>query len=177
MMKQGTRQAGYVSQPAAMDPRSTEAWALSEVSRRLVLAAKMDDGGASLREALRLTQRLWSIFQASITEPDCPLPKEIRDNVLALSIMIDRQILQRLGDLDGSKLQPILDINRCVADGLAQRPQATAIPAATPATPDVAQRVQPLPQPQAGQGAAPLGIDAVAPQGRPQGRVAVNFSA
>ena len=34
MMNQGAKKAGYVSQPAATDPRSTEAWALSEASRR-----------------------------------------------------------------------------------------------------------------------------------------------
>jgi flagellar protein FlaF len=138
MMNQGAKKAGYVSQPAAMDPRSTEAWALSEASRRLVVAAKTEDGGKSLRDALILNQRLWTIFQTSMTEPDCPLPREIRDNVLALSIMMDRQILQRLGDLDGSKLQPILDINRCVAEGLAMKPDVP-----------VAQPVQEMPQPQA----------------------------
>jgi flagellar protein FlaF len=122
-MNQSARKTGYVSQPAAGDSRSTESWALSEASRRLVVAAKAEDGGKSLRDALVLNQRLWTIFQTAMTEPDCPLPREIRDNVLALSIMLDRQILQRLGDLDGSKLQPILDINRCVAEGLAQKPQ------------------------------------------------------
>ena len=155
-MKQGGRQAGYVSQPAAADPRSTESWALSEASRRLVVASKNDDGGKSLREALVLNQRLWTIFQSSMTEADCPLPQEIRDNVLTLSILMDRQILLRLGDLDGSKLQPMLDINRCVAEGLAQRPQDAAA--------TLAQGVQDI---------APAGA-AAAP---PQARVAVNVSA
>jgi len=132
MMNLGAKKAGYVSQPAAMDPRSTEAWALSEASRRLVVAAKAEDGGKSLRDALILNQRLWTIFQTAMAEPDCPLPTEIRDNVLALSIMMDRQILQRLGDLDGSKLQPILDINRCVAEGLAQKPQVEGAALAQP---------------------------------------------
>ena len=159
-MKQGARQAGYVSQPAATDPRSTEAWALAEASRRLVVASKADDKGKSLREALILNQRLWSIFQSSLTEADCPLPQEIRENVLALSIMVDRQILQRLGDLDGSKLQPILDINRCIAEGLAQKPQA---PGAA-----VAQGMQQPEQPD---------IAASAGTARPQARAVVNVSA
>jgi flagellar protein FlaF len=107
-----------------MDPRSTEAWALAEASRRLVVAARNDDKGKSLREALVLNQRLWTIFQSALTEDNCPLPKEIRDNVLALSVLMDRQIMQRLGDLDGTKIQPILDINRAIADGLAQMPQS-----------------------------------------------------
>jgi flagellar protein FlaF len=135
MMNQGAKKAGYVSQPAATDPRSTEAWALSEASRRLVVASKTEDGGKSLRDALILNQRLWTIFQTAMAEPDCPLPREIRDNVLALSIMMDRQILQRLGDLDGAKLQPMLDINRCVAEGLAMKPEAP-----------VAQGVQSIPE-------------------------------
>jgi flagellar protein FlaF len=127
----------YVSRPTGDDPRSTEAWALGEASRRLALAAKMDDKGEALREALRLNQRLWSIFQAALSEPDCPLPKDVRDNVLALSVMIDRHTMARLGDLDGSKVGPILDINRAIAEGLSARPaqSAASAPAARPAAP------------------------------------------
>jgi flagellar protein FlaF len=130
---------GYVSQPRAMDPRSTEAWALAEASRRLILAAKVEDKGESLRTALVLNQRLWSIFQGALSETDCPLPKSIRDNVLALSVMMDRHILQRLGDLDGSKIQPILDINRAIAEGLAALPTESA--AGAPSQQPVAQQL------------------------------------
>lgn len=129
---------GYASRPTGDDPRSTEAWALGEASRRLALASKMDDKGEALREALRLNQRLWSIFQGALSEPDCPLPTSVRDNVLALSVMIDRHVMARLADLDGSKIGPILDINRAIAEGLAAKPaqSATAAPAATaPAKP------------------------------------------
>ena len=127
----------YVSRPNGDDPRSTEAWALGEASRRLALAAKMDDKGEALREALRLNQRLWSIFQAALSEPDCPLPKDVRDNVLALSVMIDRHTMARLGDLDGSKVGPILDINRAIAEGLSARPaqSAASAPTTRPAAP------------------------------------------
>jgi flagellar protein FlaF len=129
---------GYASRPSGDDPRSTEAWALGEASRRLALAAKMDDKGEALREALRLNQRLWSIFQAALSEPDCPLPKDVRDNVLALSLLIDRHVMARLGDLDGSKIGPILDINRAIAEGLGAKsaqPARRSPAAATPAQP------------------------------------------
>lgn len=124
---------GYASRPSGDDPRSTEAWALGEASRRLALAAKMDDKGDALREALRLNQRLWSIFQAALSEPDCPLPKDVRDNVLALSVMIDRHVMARLADLDGSKVGPILDINRAIAEGLSARSAQPATAAVLPA--------------------------------------------
>lgn len=125
---------GYASQPRAMDPRSTEAWALSEASRRLVLAARItDDNGEALRSALVLNQRLWSIFQASLIDPTCELPKDIRDNVLTLSILMDRHLMQRIGDLDASKIQPILDINRSIAEGLSVMPDVPAAVGAAPA--------------------------------------------
>lgn len=132
MMKPAT---GYASQPKAADPRSTEAWALAEASRRLILAARItDDGGEAMRAALVLNQRLWSIFQASLIDPGCELPREIRDNVLTLSILIDRHLMSRLGDLDPGKIQPILDINRSIAEGLSMTPPEPAGDAAAKRT-------------------------------------------
>jgi flagellar protein FlaF len=132
-----------------MDPRSTEAWALSEASRRLVLAARItDDNGEAMRTALVLNQRLWSIFQASLIDPSCELPKEVRDNVLTLSILMDRHLMQRLADLDGSKIQPILDINRSIAEGLSMTPD---MPAGTPTAPAAA-----APAPVTGKNAQPF---------------------
>lgn len=119
---------GYTTQPKDMDPRSTEAWALAEASRRLALAARItDDNGDALRAALILNQRLWSIFQASLTDSSCELPRDIRDNVLALSILIDRHIMQRLSDLDPTKIQPILDINRSISEGLSMTSPTAAL--------------------------------------------------
>jgi flagellar protein FlaF len=119
-----------------MDPRSTEAWALAEASRRLVLAARVtDDNGEAMRAALVLNQRLWSIFQASLIDPSCELPRDIRDNVLALSILVDRHIMQRLGDLDPTKIQPIIDINRSIAEGLSMTPPEAATAGATAPAP------------------------------------------
>lgn len=130
---------GYASQPKAMDPRSTEAWALAEASRRLVLAARItDDKGEALRTALTLNQRLWSIFQASLIDPSCELPKDIRDNVLALSVMVDRHLMMRLGDLDPTKIQPILNINRSIAEGLSMTPAEDPTASASVAPPQPA---------------------------------------
>ena len=67
--------------------------------------------------------------------------------------MMDRQILQRLGDLDGSKLQPILDINRCVAEGLAMKPEAPLAQGVQGAA------EQPIPAPQAAAGGARMVVN------------------
>ncbi|HYD70478.1 flagellar biosynthesis regulator FlaF [Azospirillum sp.] len=125
-MKQATR---YVNRPLSDDPRDTEAWALTEAARRLVDAARAPENSAALQAALQLNQRLWTIFQAAITEPDCTLPRDLRENIAALSLLVDRQTVARLADLDSTKLDTLIQINRSVAAGLAQKvggPEARA---------------------------------------------------
>ncbi len=122
--------AGYSNRPTSDDPRDVEAWGLTEAARRLIHARQTPENSDLLRQALSLNQRLWTIFQTSMVDPECPLPKDIRDKVLALSIIVDRQTFDRLIDLDVNKLDRLIDINRAVATGLSQRPAATSAPAA-----------------------------------------------
>lgn len=134
---------GYSNRPTSDDPRDVEAWGLTEAARRLIHARQAPDNTEQLRQALSLNQRLWTIFQTSMVDPECPLPKDIRDNVLALSIIVDRQTFDRLIDLDVNKLDRLIDINRAVATGLSQRPTAsTAAPGTSAAPPP------PMPKPQ-----------------------------
>ena len=120
---------GYSNRPTSDDPRDVEAWGLTEAARRLIHARQAPESPDLLRQALSLNQRLWTIFQTSMVDPECPLPKDIRDNVLALSIIVDRQTFDRLIDLDVNKLDRLIDINRAVATGLSQRPAVGSAPA------------------------------------------------
>jgi flagellar protein FlaF len=130
---------GYTNRPVSEDPRDVEAWGLTEAARRLIHARQSPENSELLRQALSLNQRLWTIFQTSMVDPECPLPRDVRDNILALSIIVDRQTFDRLIDLDVTKLDRLIDINRAVATGLSQRPtiDSTAatppVQAATPA--------------------------------------------
>lgn len=144
--------AGYSNRPTSDDPRDVEAWGLTEAARRLIHARQTPDNSDLLRQALSLNQRLWTIFQTSMVDPECPLPKDIRDNVLALSIIVDRQTFDRLIDLDVNKLDRLIDINRAVATGLSQRPVATATPALVTQAPASA---PPMAKPQAAPAPSP----------------------
>lgn len=115
---------GYASRPTSDDPRAVEAWALTEAARRLADASRDPSDFDTLRAALLLNQRLWTIFQAAMTEDDCPLPHELRTGIAALSLMVDRETTARLIDLDAGKLNRLIDINRNVAGGLAANPDA-----------------------------------------------------
>ncbi|TWB43817.1 flagellar biosynthesis regulator FlaF [Nitrospirillum pindoramense] len=156
--------AGYTNRPASDNPRDIEAWGLTEAARRLMLAAQTPENPEPLRQALSLNQRLWTIFQSSMAEEDCPLPKDLREKILVLSLIVDRQTFERLGDLDVTKLQQLIDINRNIAAGLSQRPDAAAagLPAgmaASPAAPPRAPTMTPPANPGAQRpGMAPAGM-------------------
>lgn len=109
----------YVSRPASDDPRDTESWALTEAARRLIDARRSPENKKALRDALILNQKLWTIFQSAIIEEDCPLPKDLRENLAALSILVDRETMARLVDQDAGKLDTLIEVNRNVASGLA----------------------------------------------------------
>jgi flagellar protein FlaF len=76
------------------------------------------DDRDAYRAALRLNWRLWTIIQADVSAEDSPLPEEIRQNILSLSVFIDRQTVKALADPDASKLRVLIDINRNIAAGL-----------------------------------------------------------
>lgn len=107
----------YANKPTSDNPRDVEAWALAEAARRLIAAGHAKDTEA-LQAALQLNQRLWTIFQAAITEEDCGHPPEVRTNIAALSLLVDRETTARLIDLDFDNVETLVSINRAVASGL-----------------------------------------------------------
>lgn len=75
-----------------------------------------------LGEALRINQMVWSILQSELIRNDNPLPIDIRQNILTLSVFIDNRIIQILADPQPEKLQIIIDINLNLAAGLRGSP-------------------------------------------------------
>jgi flagellar protein FlaF len=75
-----------------------------------------------LSAALRRNQVLWSIFQAELTDPDNPLPKELKENILSLSLFIDKRTLEIMAFPSPEKLSAIININLNLAAGLRGEP-------------------------------------------------------
>lgn len=73
---------------------------------------------AMLDEALRINQMVWSILQSELVRDDNPLPLEIRQNILTLSVFIDNRIIQVMAHPEPEKLKIIIDINLNLAAGL-----------------------------------------------------------
>lgn len=101
--------------------RELEASILSRSAMRL--AAVRDNWDAAdreeqLDEALRYNQRLWTLFQTELTDPNNPLPIELKRNLLSLSAFIDKRTFEVLSDPEPAKLDILIEINRNIAAGL-----------------------------------------------------------
>ncbi len=104
-------------------PRETEGRALLEAARRMA-EAQADPGDTdAIRDAARLNWRLWTIFQAELSAPDCPMPVEIRQNMLNLCNFIDKRIVDILAKPVSLKLDVLINVNRQIAAGLLTKPE------------------------------------------------------
>lgn len=121
----------YSSAPTAGTPREVEAWALTESARRLFDAQQREDMDALL-QAARLNWRLWTIFQAELTAPDCAVPAEIRNNMLSLCNFVDKQSVALLAAPQLCLADTLISINREIARGLLQAPEAAVEPSSRP---------------------------------------------
>ncbi|MEI8395105.1 MAG: flagellar biosynthesis regulator FlaF [Rhodospirillaceae bacterium] len=111
---------------AAADPRQVEGWALTETAVRMKAAQQEPVDEAVLLHAARLNWRLWTIFQASLLEPDCPVPTEIRNNILSLSNFVDKHTAGIIAEPRADKLDVLIRINRELAGGLMTVPPTPA---------------------------------------------------
>lgn len=68
--------------------------------------------------ALRLNSKLWSIFQAEVTRDDNLLPRQIRQDVLSLSLFVDKRTKDIMCFPEPEKLTILININLNLAAGL-----------------------------------------------------------
>ena len=76
------------------------------------------DRDQKLQEAIKFNQKVWSFFQAELSDPENPLPKKLREDILNLSIFIDKRLFEMLAFPEPEKLSIIIDINFNIAAGL-----------------------------------------------------------
>ena len=76
------------------------------------------DRNEKLEAALHFNQRIWTIFQGELVKADNALPKQIRQNLLALSAYVDKRIFEIMAFPSPEKLNIVIDINRNIAAGL-----------------------------------------------------------
>jgi flagellar protein FlaF len=108
---------------ATEDPRSMEYRLFAQVTHALIGAS--EKGRADLPglvDAIDWNRRLWTTLSGQCIDPDNKLPEAIRAQIISLSIWVSRyssEVMQQ-----GASLEPLIDVNKSMMAGLAQRPSA-----------------------------------------------------
>lgn len=120
-MSNAAQAYGSVARKIA-SPRELEADLLLKAAGRLQTIQDNWDGRKSdLNAALLYNRKLWSIFLTSMTEQDCPLPVEIRQNVANLGVFVINHTFEIMNDPRAESLRVLININREIAAGLLGR--------------------------------------------------------
>ena len=120
-MQQHSVNAYTAIQKESLSGRELEASVLSRAG--LMLKSVKDnwyahDRDQKLLEAVKFNQKIWSFFQAELTDPENPLPKNLREDILNLSIFIDKRLFEVMAFPDPEKLAIVIDIDFNIASGL-----------------------------------------------------------
>jgi flagellar biosynthesis activator protein FlaF len=119
---------GYSNTPSGGQPTYSEAWALIAAARQIVESTQVEgakEGKRAMQEALRTNWKLWTIFQAELSdEAEANIPNDIRINMLTLAKFVDNHTVQQLQDPSPERLLVLVDINRNIANGLLEGSKA-----------------------------------------------------
>ena len=103
-----------------------EANILDQAGMKMRIVQKNWKGAESFRdlnEALQFNQKIWHLFQIDVYKNTNDLPKDIRQNLLSISIFIKKLTLQIMAGSDVDKLTTLIQINESLASGLRCRPE------------------------------------------------------
>jgi flagellar protein FlaF len=109
-----------------MSDREIEASVLTKAAVKLKYCRDnwdAEDREATLDEALRFNQLMWSIFQVELSKLENPLPKRVREDILSLSAFIDKRIFDVMAYPAPEKLDILININMNLSAGLRGSPE------------------------------------------------------
>lgn len=111
-----TLQAYRKMQHAGEDPRNTEYRLFGQITGAMIDASRMKGGTGALAEVLDRNRRLWSFLAIDCADERNGLSKELRASIISLSIWVakySRQVIR-----EGAPLEPLIDVNRNMMQGL-----------------------------------------------------------
>ncbi|HZZ66864.1 MAG TPA: flagellar biosynthesis regulator FlaF [Phenylobacterium sp.] len=118
-------QAYHQAAKRAESPRETEYRLFAQVTLALMDAAKADPRDLSARvDALDWNRRVWAALSEDCASPNNGLPKPLRASIISLAIWVGRhtsKVIRR-----EEKVEPLIEINRMIMQGLVPAPNANA---------------------------------------------------
>jgi flagellar protein FlaF len=119
-------------QKDALTGRELEASVLSRAGVMLKqVQDKWDDPDriAKLTNAVAFNQKVWSYFQTELSNPNNPLPQQLREDILNLSIFVVKRLYEALSGPDPEMLSIVIDIDFSLATGLRTKAEDVTPPA------------------------------------------------
>lgn len=104
----------------AESPRDLEYRAFGQATAALVRVK--EEGAptpAALAEALELNRKLWNVLSADCSVPENRLPLTLRAQIISLALWVAKYSSQVVRD--GAELDPLIDVNRSMMEGLAAK--------------------------------------------------------
>jgi flagellar protein FlaF len=109
----------------AENPRDMEYRLFAQVTRALMDAAALDKNEIGQRaDALDWNRRLWATLGADCSDPGNQLPKPLRASFISLAIFVDKHT--SLAIRNKEEIEPLIEINRMIMQGLASQGSAAA---------------------------------------------------
>jgi len=125
----------------AEGPKQTEYRLFGLVTRALMDAAALDESDFAGRiKALHWNRRLWSTLAQDCASPANALPMDLRASIISLSIWVDKHtsaVMRR-----EQPIQPLIDVNRIIMQGLSGNMAGAASGAPPPAADEAAPLAQ-----------------------------------
>jgi flagellar protein FlaF len=109
--------------------RELEAYVLTKAANKLRACKtnwNLPEQNERLEESLKYNQKIWTFFQTELSNTETGMPKNLRQDLLNLSLFIDRHTLNILSFPDPEKLDVLIDINMNLASGLRENVQQAA---------------------------------------------------
>ena len=107
---------------SAESPRDTEYRLFAQVTRALMEADKADPSDFKTRiDALDWNRRMWTALSNDCSSPENGLPPQLRASIISLSLWVTKHssaVMRR-----EEEIEPLIEINRMIMQGLAGAPQ------------------------------------------------------
>lgn len=109
---------------ATESPRDIEYRLFGQVTRALLDIAPLPRTDPKVIDAIDWNRRLWSAMALDCANNDNAMPPQIRAGVISLSMFVARYSSQVM--TQSMPVDPLIDINRTIMQGLAARAAAAA---------------------------------------------------
>jgi flagellar protein FlaF len=103
----------------AENPRELEYRAFGRATAALVRLKDEKPAAALIAEALEVNRKLWNVLAADCAVPENQLPLTLRGQIISLAMWVSRYSSEVLRD--GADVEPLIDINRTMMEGLLAR--------------------------------------------------------